>query len=299
MTTATRLGRYLFREPSGHLDGDAVARALGGAFLIATAADHLDLYLTGYRFIPTIGWMFLVQFTVAFALGLALLGLVAARQTAGRRAFSFFSWQQVVSASGALLTLGTLCLYLAALGFGIFGYHEIRTSAGILAASLELATFVILGRVACAGLRPGTSAGAIRAILASAAVTLVLAAEVTAGFPAASSGQPTTNSLGKTLNAGVVQMDARTVTIVIKNFAFSPADPVVRPGEEIIVKNEDPVAHTFSSVPGVPRADAFTSGTVLPGHSVMVEAPEQPGRYPYACLIHSFMTGTLIVSTPG
>jgi hypothetical protein len=31
-------------------------RVAGAALLIATGAIHLDLYLTGYRTIPTIGW---------------------------------------------------------------------------------------------------------------------------------------------------------------------------------------------------------------------------------------------------
>jgi predicted lipoprotein with Yx(FWY)xxD motif len=36
-------------------------RLAGAGLLIATGAVHLDLYLTGYRTIPTIGWLFLLQ----------------------------------------------------------------------------------------------------------------------------------------------------------------------------------------------------------------------------------------------
>ena len=43
--------------------------------LIATAAIHLDLYLTGYQTIPVIGWLFLLQVIAAFALGLAVLAI--------------------------------------------------------------------------------------------------------------------------------------------------------------------------------------------------------------------------------
>ena len=32
-------------------------RLAEGGLLIATGAIHLDLYLTGYRSIPTIGWL--------------------------------------------------------------------------------------------------------------------------------------------------------------------------------------------------------------------------------------------------
>ena len=33
-------------------------RLAGGGLLVATGAIHLDLYLTGYRSIPTIGWLY-------------------------------------------------------------------------------------------------------------------------------------------------------------------------------------------------------------------------------------------------
>ena len=46
---------------------------VAGGLLIVAGAIHLDLYLTGYRTIPTIGWLFLLQVIAAFALGLAVL----------------------------------------------------------------------------------------------------------------------------------------------------------------------------------------------------------------------------------
>src|SRR5690242_9049327 len=52
-----------------------VLRVAGSGLLIATAAIHLDLYLTGYRTIPTIGWLFLLQVIAAFGLGLAVLAI--------------------------------------------------------------------------------------------------------------------------------------------------------------------------------------------------------------------------------
>ncbi|HET9968592.1 MAG TPA: hypothetical protein VFQ68_10175, partial [Streptosporangiaceae bacterium] len=39
---------------------------VAGALLLAVSAGiHLELYLTGYRSIPVIGWLFLVQVVVA------------------------------------------------------------------------------------------------------------------------------------------------------------------------------------------------------------------------------------------
>jgi hypothetical protein len=40
-------------------------RLAGGGLLIAAGAIHLDLYLTGYRSIPVIGWLFLLQVIAA------------------------------------------------------------------------------------------------------------------------------------------------------------------------------------------------------------------------------------------
>src|SRR6202046_5014083 len=59
-------------------------RVAGSGLLIATAAIHLDLYLTGYRTIPTIGWLFLLQVIAAFALGLAVLAIPGRLVLAGR-----------------------------------------------------------------------------------------------------------------------------------------------------------------------------------------------------------------------
>jgi hypothetical protein len=48
-------------------------RLAGGGLLIAGGAIHLDLYLTGYRSIPVIGWLFLLQVIAAFGLGAVVL----------------------------------------------------------------------------------------------------------------------------------------------------------------------------------------------------------------------------------
>ena len=42
-------------------------RIAGAGLLAVTGAIHLDLYQTGYRSIPVIGWLFLVQAIAAFA----------------------------------------------------------------------------------------------------------------------------------------------------------------------------------------------------------------------------------------
>ena len=93
---------------------------------------HLDLYLTGYRTIPTIGWLFLLQIIVAFALGGLLL----------------ITGNRLVAAAGAGFALSTLGGYLLTVQFGLFGFREVRTTAGIVAGIIEVAAFAVLAVLA-------------------------------------------------------------------------------------------------------------------------------------------------------
>ncbi|MGC1419627.1 MAG: hypothetical protein WA786_05865 [Acidimicrobiales bacterium] len=115
--------------------GWRLVRLAGGGLVVATGAIHLDLYLTGYRTIPTIGWMFLVQVISAFL-------LAAAVTVADGR---------VVSAVGAGFLMATLVGYLWSLWIGLFGFREVRTAAGVMAAVIEVVGFVALATFA---LRP-------------------------------------------------------------------------------------------------------------------------------------------------
>jgi predicted lipoprotein with Yx(FWY)xxD motif len=126
--TESRLG------PSSRL----LLRVTGAGLLIATAAIHLDLYLTGYRTIPTIGWLFLLQVIVGFAAGLLVLA------TGSRLAAAF----------GAAFALSTLGGYLLSVQFGLFGFREVRTTAGIVAAVIEVAAFAALGVLAATSAEP-------------------------------------------------------------------------------------------------------------------------------------------------
>jgi predicted lipoprotein with Yx(FWY)xxD motif len=109
-------------------------RLLGAGLLVATGAVHLDLYLTGYRTIPTIGWLFLLQVIAAF--GLAALVVVTS--------------SRLVSAAGAGFALSTLAGYVLSIWIGLFGFREVPTTAGAVAGSIEIAGFAVLGFVAVA-----------------------------------------------------------------------------------------------------------------------------------------------------
>lgn len=122
-----RLGRG--RQPGLRLAG---LRLAGGGLLAATGAVHLDLYLTGYRSIPVIGWLFLLQVIAAFVLAAAVLA----------------SGSRLAAAAGAGFSLSTLGGYLLSVRIGLFGFTEVRTTAGIAAGVIEVAAFAALAALA-------------------------------------------------------------------------------------------------------------------------------------------------------
>jgi predicted lipoprotein with Yx(FWY)xxD motif len=208
-----------------------ILRVAGAGLLIATAAIHLDLYLTGYRTIPTIGWLFLLQVIAAFGLGLAVLAIP------GR----FVVARRLAAAAGAGFALATLGGYLLSVWTGLFGFKEVRTTAGIVAGVIEVAAFVVLAALALApapasdaasGAAPATfparispaitrAAGMTAAGLAVAA--LVLFGLVLAGANPAAPAATATGTVLKTTT-----IDGTTVLTNAKGFtlySFAPDTP--------------------------------------------------------------------------
>ena len=149
-----------------HSTDDGLPLRIAGAILLAVSAGiHLDLYLTGYRSIPTIGWLFLMQAIVGFVLAGAVL----------------VTHSPLAVAASAALALSTLGAYLLAVWIGLFGFKEVRTRAGIAAGLIEVAAFATLALAAIAAGRtreddrPGSSAARIRA-RTKAAVSMVTGA---------------------------------------------------------------------------------------------------------------------------
>jgi len=126
-------------------------RLAGGGLLAATGAVHLDLYLTGYRSVPVIGWLFLLQVIAAFVLAAAVL----------------VSGSRLAAAAGAGFALSTLGGYLLSVRIGLFGFTEVRTTAGIIAGVIEVAAFAALAALAAipAAGRPPAGRGALLARL--------------------------------------------------------------------------------------------------------------------------------------
>jgi len=122
-------------------------RLVGPGLLVASGAIHLDLYLTGYRSIPTIGWLFLLQIIAAFALGLAAAALRS----------------RLAAAAAAGFSLATLGGYILSVWIGLFGFKEVRTTAGIVAGVIEVAAFAALAALALAGVSAvGSAPGAAK-----------------------------------------------------------------------------------------------------------------------------------------
>jgi predicted lipoprotein with Yx(FWY)xxD motif len=120
------------RLPAMHARLRLALRLAGAGLLIATGAIHLDLYLTGYRSIPTIGWLFLLQVIAAFGFGVVVLA----------------TGDWLAAAAGAGFALATLGGYLLSLWIGLFGFKEVRTTAGIVAGVIEVAAFAALAGLA-------------------------------------------------------------------------------------------------------------------------------------------------------
>jgi hypothetical protein len=113
--TRLELGRrvlaYAAARPTGSATGRAMitlAMLIGAALVAAASAIHLHLWATGYRAIPTIGPLFLVQGIVGSTLAVVL--------AASRRLFA------VIAAAGFMVaTIGGLLLSVYV---GLFGFMD-------------------------------------------------------------------------------------------------------------------------------------------------------------------------------
>jgi len=153
--TASAAGRAACEHAERPAPGwpTVVLRVVGSGLLIVTAAIHLDLYLTGYRTIPTIGWLFLLQVIAAFGLGLAVLAIPRRLVIPSRLA----------AAAGAGVALAILGGYLLSVWIGLFGFKEVRTGAGIAAGLVEVAAFAVLAALALAPAANAPAGGAAAA----------------------------------------------------------------------------------------------------------------------------------------
>jgi plastocyanin len=80
-----------------------------------------------------------------------------------------------------------------------------------------------------------------------------------------------------------------STVVVIRRFAFGPAELRVRAGERVTWINCDEDAHTSTADGG-----AWQSPLLAPG-SAFTQAFDAPGEFAYHCEPHPFMVGRVIV----
>jgi predicted lipoprotein with Yx(FWY)xxD motif len=235
-----------------------ILRVAGSGLLIATAAIHLDLYLTGYRTIPTIGWLFLLQVIAAFGLGLAVLAIPSRLAIASRLA----------AAAGAGFALATLGGYLLSVWTGLFGFKEVRTTAGIVAGVVEVAAFVVLAALALAPAaanapaaaparfparippKAARAAGMTAAGLAVAALVLFGLVVAGASSPAPAPAPAATGTVLKTTTIGgtTVLTNAKGFTL----YSFAPDTTTASKCYGSCAVYWPPVTGTAAASPGLP-----------------------------------------------
>ena len=108
-----------------------------------------------------------------------------------------------------------------------------------------------------------------------------------AGGAATTGGQPGATTGGS---------PAAAPTITIQNFAYSPSNLTVAPGDTVTVVNQDTVAHTATSesatgnfTPGAVNGVQFDTGTINAGASGSFTIPASAPMgtvVPYYCALH-------------
>ena len=139
-----------------------------------------------------------------------------------------------------------------------------------------------------------TPASVIGVLLATAALTgcsgTTTAAKTGAGplptvTASSATGSPSSAPTGST--AGSV---AKSRTVSIKDFAFTPAALTVTSGTTVTVINNDSATHTWTATD-----KTFDSGDLATGKSFTFTFTK-PGTYSYVCSIHASMHGTVTVT---
>jgi hypothetical protein len=105
--TGRRL-KWLTHDGSPHRTAVSIATWGASVLTAASGAIHLHLYTVGYRAIPTIGPLFLLQGVVSIAVAVCAAAL--------RRV-----WTMLLGASWMLATLAG---FLISVNFGLFGFQD-------------------------------------------------------------------------------------------------------------------------------------------------------------------------------
>lgn len=94
-----------------------------------------------------------------------------------------------------------------------------------------------------------------------------------------------------TAPAAAKPQPAKTTSLTIISYQYSPATLKVKRGTKVVVTNKDGVAHTITS-----DNSGFDSGELNFNESVTIDTTTlSPGTYPYHCVYHPNMKGTIVV----
>lgn len=121
--------------------------------------------------------------------------------------------------------------------------------------------------------------------------TVCLAAVVAAcgGQSSTTNTEADTGTATATSEVTSAPAEAAGPTITIANMSFG--DPVtVAPGAEVTVKNDDSAEHSVTS-----DTEGAFDKQIDGGKEDTFTAPTKPGEYPFHCVYHPSMKGTLIV----
>ena len=121
----------------------------GGVLLVVSSVIHLHLWSTGYRHLPTIGPLFLLQGVVGIVLALAV--------GVSRRAWA--------ALAGALFAASTIGGLLLSVEVGLFGFQDsLSAPDAILSLVVESAALVVLASATLvASRRPGRAGSPVLA----------------------------------------------------------------------------------------------------------------------------------------
>jgi plastocyanin len=113
------------------------------------------------------------------------------------------------------------------------------------------------------------------------------------GVVASATGKTATISVGNQARKAVSQQSAATkdkigAKVSIANFAFTPAEITIAPGESVTWTNDDGAPHGLVYEDGAKGTDVL-----LPGASFSRQF-DRPGTYDYSCAVHPYMTGRVV-----
>jgi len=87
-----------------------------------------------------------------------------------------------------------------------------------------------------------------------------------------------------------VVQPATTANVKISGYAFHPKTLKIKVGTTVKWTNRQNIDHTVTANNG-----SFDSGHLAPGHSFR-HTFKKAGKFPYHCMIHTFMKATVIVT---